>query len=106
MLLLTHMKNPGYMAACTLMLHGKMSHDPERRCRKLTLPCVSAVMLLVGTQPLRAQHPPLTPLPLGSARLGSTRQFFPPVAGRKNKPDTSRWRRRKDTRSHTEMELS
>lgn len=24
-------------------------------------------MLLVGTQPLRSQHPPLTPLPLGSA---------------------------------------
>lgn len=28
---------------------------------------VSAVMLLVGTQPLRSQHPPLTPLPLDSA---------------------------------------
>lgn len=27
----------------------------------------SAAMLLVGTQPLRSQHPPLTPLPLGSA---------------------------------------
>lgn len=29
---------------------------------------VSAVMLLVGTQPLRSQHPPLTALPLGSAK--------------------------------------
>lgn len=30
---------------------------------------VSAVMLLVGTQPLRSQHPPLTALPLGSPKL-------------------------------------
>lgn len=30
---------------------------------------VSAVMLLVGTQPLRSQHPPLTARPLGSPNL-------------------------------------
>lgn len=48
-------------------------------------------MLLVGTQPLRSQHPPLTPLPLGSA--------IPPQA--ENKPPG-----KKGERGHTDEALA
>lgn len=56
---------------------------------------VSAVMLLVGTQPLRSQHPPLTALPLGSAKTS------PPLAG--SKPPGEEGREERSSRKETTL---
>lgn len=50
-------------------------------CRR-DITVLSALMLLVGTQPLRAQHPPLTPLPLGNPPQADTRTKAPGGEGR------------------------